>query len=118
MNGNEKRETRKVEVKNGETMVVVEMNTFITGRELRSIESALLDEMLVKQKTQNEQEVVMTGKMLVARQDAQIIAAVVSIDGQTDRIVDRVLDLPAPITQEIMQHVKELTESKKADAGN
>lgn len=108
------RETKELEVQ-GHKFI---MNTYVTGRDLREIESAMLTDIQVTQRGEEQEMSGFNSKMLEARQDAKIKAVVVSIDGKTENIIDLVLDLPAPIYNEVMVYVNELTEPKKEEAGN
>ena len=106
------RETKELKV--GSHAVVV--HTFVTGRELRNIEGAMMDKLEMSQKGKEQEITGFKGSMLADRQDMQIKAVVVSIDGKSDNIVDAVLDLPATESEEVLDYVKDLTESKKEEA--
>lgn len=108
------RETKTVNVAGHEVV----MYTYITGREARNIESTLMDKLEMKQKGGEQEISGFKGSMLTERQDMQIKAVIVSVDGKTDDVVGAVLDLPSKESEEIMTYVKELTESKKSEAGN
>lgn len=103
------RETKEIKIGN-HTLVV---NTFVTGRELRNIESSMLDKLEMKQKGTEQEITGFRGSMLKERQDAQIKAVVVSLDGSSDNVVDRILDLSAPEYQEVVEYVTSITEPKK-----
>jgi hypothetical protein len=61
-----------------------------------------------------EQEVTgFKGTVLAEAQDSAIRLVVVSVDGQTDNVVDRVLDLPSQDYKEIIAAINEVTEGKK-----
>lgn len=108
------RETKVLEIGSHEVVV----HTYVTGRELRNIESAMLDKLEMSQKGKEQEITGFKGSMLADRQDMQIKAVVVSVDGKTENIVDLVLDLPAQESEQIMDYVKELTEEKKEEADN
>ena len=108
------RETKTLEI--GTHKVVV--HTYITGRELRNIESAMLDKLEMSQKAGEQEITGFKGSMLADRQDMQIKAVVVSVDDKSESIVDLELDLPAKESEKIMEYVKELTEEKKEEADN
>jgi hypothetical protein len=108
------RETKQITV--GSHTITV--NTFVTGRELRDIESAMLDKLEMKQ-TGGAQEISgFRGSMLKEREDAQIKAVIVDLDGTAEDLVNRVLNLPAPEYREVMAYVSEITEPKKEQTGN
>jgi len=96
----------------------VEVNTFITGRELREIESAMMDKLEMKQKGGEQEISGFRGSMLVDRENAQIKAVVVSIDGTKENIIERVLDLPASEYKQVMAYVSEVAEPKKEQPSN
>lgn len=106
------RETKILEI--GDHKVVV--NTYVTGREMRSIEQTLMDKLEMKRKGGEEEITGFKGAMMADRQDMKIKAVVASVDGKTDNIVDAVLDLPNDKAEEIMKYVDELTEPKKTKA--
>lgn len=108
------RETKELTI--GKHTVVV--HTYVTGRELRQIEGAMMDKLEMSQKDGSQEIKGFKGSMLAERQDMQIKAVVVSVDGQSDNVVDAVLDLPATESEQIMDYVKELTEPKKEEADN
>jgi hypothetical protein len=108
------RETKEIKV--GSHVVVV--HTYVTGRELRAIEGAMMDKLEMSQEGDQQKISGFKGSMLAERQDMQIKAVVVSVDGKTENVVDAVLDLPAKESEEVLDYVKELTEPKKEDAGN
>lgn len=120
------RETKPIEIKDGGKVYKVILNTYITGRELRAIEGAMFNDISFTQKKDGQEFTGLNGKMLEVRQDEQIKAVVVSLDGKSEdtvdgkkiNIVDMVLDLPSKVTEEIMRHVTEITEPKKETAGN
>lgn len=94
------------------------VNTFVTGRELRDIESAMMDKLEMKQKGGEQEISGFRGSMLKEREDAQIKAVVVAFDGATDDVVNKVLNLPAPEYREVMDYVNGVTEPKKEPTGN
>jgi len=104
------------ELKIGIHTIIV--NTYITGRELRNIESAMMDKLEMSQKDGTQEITGFKGSMLSDRQDMQIKAVVVSVDGVTENIIDAVLDLPATESEQIMDYVRTLTEPKKEQADN
>lgn len=108
------RETKELTV--GSHKIVV--NTYVTGRELRNIESSMMDKLEMSQKDGSQEITGFKGSMLADRQDMQIKAVVVSIDGKNDKIVDAILDLPAEESEQVMDYVKEITEPKKEEAAN
>lgn len=108
------RETKVLEVGTHK----VKVHTYVTGRELRNIEAALYDDMQIKQKGAEQEVSGISGKVLQARQDAQILAVVVEFDGVKENIIDAILDLPGTEYATVIEYVKSLTEPKKAEAGN
>ncbi len=108
------RETKELQI--GTHTVIV--NTYVTGREMRNIESAMMDKLEMSQKDGTPEITGFKGSMLSDRQDMQIKAVVVSVDGASENIIDAVLNLPATESEQIMDYVKELTEPKKEQADN
>ena len=114
MSENIPREEKELTIGKHKVMV----HTFVTGRELRGIESAMMDKLEMSQKDGAQQITGFKGSMLSDRQDMQIKAVVVSVDGNAENVIDLVLDLPSIESEQIMDYVKELTEPKKGDAAN
>lgn len=107
------RETREVKV--GEHVLVV--NSYITGREAREIESTILDKVEMSQSTTNGTEIKgFKGSVLKEKQDMQVKAVVVSIDGNKENILDTILDLPSTESEKIMELVASIAEPKKEQA--
>ena len=103
------RETKEIKI--GEHTVVV--NTYLTGREVRDIENALIDKLEMKQTPSGQEISGIKGSVLKEREDNQIKAVVVSMDGSADNLLNRLLDLPAGQYDEVMVYVKTLTEKKE-----
>lgn len=93
-------------------------HTYVTGREMRDIEGAMMDKLEMSQKDGSQEIKGFKGSMLANRQDMQIKAVVVSVDGKTENVIDAVLDLPSKESEAILDYVKEITEPKKEEAGN
>lgn len=108
------RETHEVNI--GGHIIVV--NDYITGREARDIESTIYDKIEMSQSTQRGTEITgFKGSILKEKQDMQIRAVVVSIDGKTEGILDAILDLPYKESDEIIRVVLSIAEPKKEEAG-
>lgn len=112
MSEENKRETKELEVGNHKLVV----HTYVTGREMRNIESAMMDKLELSQKGDEQKITGFKGSMIADRQDMQIEAVVVSIDGTTENVVDAILDLPATESEQIMDYIKSLTEPKNEEA--
>lgn len=112
---NEQRETKEVKV--GKHTLVV--NTYITGREARDIEGALMDKLEMSQSVDRGTEITgFKGSQLKERQDFQVKAVIVSFNGNTENIIEAILDLPSTQSEEVMKIVREIAEPKKEEAGN
>ena len=116
---NEQRETKEIKV--GEHTLVV--NTYLTGREARTIEGVMMDKLEMSQSTKDGDEKGETmitgfkGSILSDRQDLQVKAVIVSFDGKTENILDTILDLPRDDSEEVMKIVSEIAEPKKKADG-
>ena len=112
---NEQRETKEIKVGNH----VLIVNTYITGREARNIEGAIIDQLEISQSAGEGQKVEgLKGAQLKDRQDMQIKSVVVSVNGKNENVVDLVLDLPSDDSEKIMELVIEIAEPKKETASN
>lgn len=95
---------------------------YVTGRDLREIEKVTLDSLQVKADANGGGDVSgFTGEMLTKREDLQIKAVIVSVDGKKDgdtiedkqvSIVDLVLDMKADDYDVVMKYVRDITEKK------
>jgi len=111
MDGNNVRETKEVKVG---THVLI-LNTYLTGRELRSIQGAMLNNLEMKQGAGGVDAEIsgFKGELIQIQEDKQLEAVIVSIDGKTEGIINLVLDLPASEYSEIVELVKEIAEKKE-----
>jgi hypothetical protein len=105
---NQQRETKELIVGNHKLVVV----TYITGRELRAIENAVVDKFQVKQKGTEQELVGSKSEAMNSREDELIRQVVRSFDGVAEGVVDLVLDLPAPELFEVTGYVYSLTQKK------
>jgi len=103
------RETKELIV--GAHKLVVK--TYLTGRELRIIQNEMMDNLEMKQKSGETEITGFKGALLRAQEDKQITTTVLSFDGSTEGILDKVLDLPAFEYQEVVAYIKEITEKKE-----
>lgn len=110
---NEQRETKEVKI--GEHVLII--NAYITGREARDIDAALMEKIEMSQSTNKGTEIKgLYGGQLKERQDMQIKAVIVSFDGKKEKIIDLVLDLPNYESEKVMKIVREIADPKKEDA--
>ena len=103
----ETRETETLDVKGHQVVV----NSFLTGRDMREIQTSMYADLQLKQKGLEQEMTGISGKTIVAREDAQIKAVIVSIDGNTD-VVNALLDLREDAYEAILAVVKEKADPK------
>lgn len=109
----EERETKILKTSNGYEIVV---NTYVTGRELRKIQEVFLNEMKLKQvEGRPEIRTTMEGEQLKIAEDRAIEAIVKSVNGKTNDIISRVLDLPIIDFGEVKEYINEISDTKKKD---
>lgn len=114
------RETRKFTTNGG---VDIEVLTYVTGRELRDMQSAYLDSVKVRPSTepakdgatQGVVEMGGAGKYMHA-DEKRIEICVKSVNGSTENVVDAVLDMRREDYEEVMAAVDELTVKKNDTA--
>lgn len=94
------------ELKTGGGHVVV-LNDYITGAEHRRIRAHYGAALRKPEAERDETQIDFEGDNLAFE------IAVVSLDGSSENIVSRILDLPLPDFKEIVSEVKELTQGKK-----
>ncbi len=102
------RETKELIV--GEHKLIV--NTYLTGREIRDIQSSMLSKVEMEQKGGETKMSGFSGEMIAVQEDHQIRAVVKSFDGVVEGIVDLILDLRAEQYEEVMAYVKSIAEKK------
>lgn len=86
--------------------------TYLTGRELRDIQNAMLDNLDMKQKNGETEIGGFKASMLSAQQDKQIEIIVKKFNEETSDIVNKVLDLPSDEFQIVTDYLKKITEKK------
>lgn len=89
------------------------VRTYLTGREVRNIQSAMMSSLEMKQKNGEAEITGFKGEMLALQEDKQIQTVVVSVNGSTDNILNFVLDLPKEEYDQVVAYVKEVSEGKK-----
>ena len=108
------RETNTFKTKSG---VEVVMNTYLTGRESRNMTDCYLQGAEVKTSgVDKDMKATIEGlKMsdMSKAQDISIEALIVSINGQTEKTLDLVLDLPEEDFNEIVIEINKITSVKK-----
>jgi|SRR6056297_1723178 len=100
------RETKTIKTPGG---FKVELKSYITGREQQEIEKALYRTMKVKGSNVNKGYEMDTGDLTVQK-NIGISNVVVSVDGQKDRLVDRILDLRSSDYNFVLKKVDEVIE--------
>src|SRR5688572_9960328 len=104
------RETKLIQTPNGKQ---VELKTYITGREKRAIESIYYRDVEMTA-TAGEQTIKgFKGSAVEEAQNKAIETVVVSLDGQAEDLLNRVLDLHIADYQAVMQAIDEITADKK-----
>lgn len=109
------RETKTLVLKDANAEIgkhAVVVKTYLTGRELREIDAASVSSLNLTSGEKVERTK-LTESFYTMRQDKQIEAVVVSVDGETENIVDRVLDLPGSVSLTVIDHVLSVAEPKK-----
>lgn len=93
------RESKEVKTPLGHTAVVL---TYLTGKEV----DAILGDLFKDQSASEKPSIPMT--LGIQRNNKLIEAAVISLDGSTENIFDRIQELPASEKAYILQQVQEL----------
>lgn len=100
------RETKKITTPGNHEL---ELKTYVTGRESREIQNVYLDKMNLKQ-TQNGQEIEgLKGSATGEAENKAIEIVAVSLDGENENIVDRILDLPVSEFNFIKAEINKVT---------
>lgn len=103
------RETKNLSV-GSHTLQVV---TYLTGRELREIQSAMMEHVEMKTKGEDTEMSGFKVGMLALKEDKQIELVVKKFDDKTEGVKDMVLDLPRLEYKIVMEYITELTEGKE-----
>jgi hypothetical protein len=102
------RDTQNFITKNGITVVY---KTYLTGRELRELQNIFLKDVSISQGESTPTIGNIKADSLVTAQDFLVSTLIVSIDGDTEKLVEKVLNLRAEDTQEIFAKVSEISNS-------
>lgn len=103
------RETKTITA-GGNTLKVV---TYLTGREMRDIQSAMLSKLEMKQKGEEMEMSGFNGAMVHGQEDQQILAVVKEVNGSTEDILAKVLDMRAEDYYTVLDYVKSIAEKKE-----
>jgi hypothetical protein len=109
------RPTRQIKTSGEHTVV---LHDYITGREQRQIQEVFLKNVEINRLSQSngKTDAGMSGFSAATVAEAQDLAfklIIISMDGNSDDVVKRVLDLPAAEFEEIVAAVNEVTDPKK-----
>lgn len=104
------RETVSFKTSGGHEIV---MNSYITGHESRSIKNIYLSKLEFQQSNHGQSFGGVTGSATIEAENKALEVVVVSVNGQSDKIVDRIMDLPSVDADEIVEKVNEITGGKK-----
>ena len=97
------RETKTIKTPTG---IVVELKTYITGREKQSIDIALYGDMKATGDGTGKMEVSL--KSVIEQDNATIKAVVVNIDGSPDNVFDKVLDMKTQDFDFVLREAKQV----------
>lgn len=94
----------------------VEMNSYLTGKENRDYQTILMSAMKIDQ-DQNIDASNINPETFFKAQDFLIKTVVVSFDNDTERVAERILELKATISNEIIAEVSKIAglEQKKTE---
>lgn len=106
------RGTHEVQTSGGHTVV---LNNYITGREQRAIQDVFLTKIQVGNIAGKPElgASAFEASTINEAQDVAIRTVVVSLDGSSENILERILDLPSDQSGEIIAAVNEVTDAKK-----
>lgn len=89
------------------------MKPFITGREKRSISEKYIQAAVIDD--QGKLKLGSPDIQLNAATDQAILVTVISVDGNSDDIINRVLNLPSRDMIEVVERMNEITDNKKKE---
>lgn len=107
-------ETKKIETPVEKHQV--ELKLWLTGRDMRNIESVIYEDMdlgIDQMQPRPDLKITgLTGKIILKREDRLIEAMIVSIDGATEGILDRYMDMHDEDCKFVLAEIKRITEKK------
>jgi len=106
------RETRVIKVGSHEIVC----KSYLTGREVREIENQMLNQLEMNQKNGQPEISGFKASMMRQQEDQYLTSVVVSLDGNAEDILNRLLDLPGPTYKLVVETVKEIVEKKEVAA--
>lgn len=107
-----KRETKKYTTPSGKE---VELKTYITGREKRSIQNIFLGKIEMSVSGKETQLSKINGDLVEQAENKSIEVIVVSVGGNTENVVDLVLDLRAEDYDFVIKEINLLTAKKEEE---
>jgi len=107
--------TRAKTAKTTSAGTAYEVVSYITALDQRYIEEPVFESMEMKPKSNGDQEMSsLKGSVIHKVQDRRFEVALVSLNGSSENILERLLNLPLPDFTEIKEVVAEVTGEKKA----
>lgn len=103
------RETKKLTTPGGKELV---LKTYITGRDNRDLQAVFLNKVSLKQTPEGQSMEGLKGSAAAEAEDLAVQLIVVSFDGSSDDLVNRILDLPNTETDFIKKAINEVTNPK------
>jgi len=107
------RETKDFETKGGFKIIA---NTYITGREMRDIRDCYIGEAEVNLNSAKKESIPLSGikgAVISKAEDISIKALIVSVNGNTENILEEVSNLPSSDYDEVVAYINTITSPKK-----
>jgi len=105
------REIKKIKTLSG---VELELKSYLTGREVRVLQSCYLDKLNVEADEKGKTVLKnIKGSLIKEIEDAQIKAVILSVRGKNEKILDLVLDLPSVDYNFVMNEVRGVVGDQK-----
>jgi len=89
------------------------LHTYITGRESRLVQTEMINNLEMKQANGSPEISGFKGELIALQEDRLISAIVTVMDGSSENIIDRILDLPTDEYDAILKEVRTVAEGKK-----
>lgn len=106
-----KRDTKEIITPIGKHKIV--LNAWLTGREKRHLRNVLLQDVKFSvEKGKTKTEGVTTAEVIQRAEDEAIKTIVVSIDGQTEKILEKILDMRDKDFDFIIDEVNKISREK------
>lgn len=95
--------------------VKIELRSYITGGQMRALKNIFLDAFEITSSGETVEGKGVKGSLINKMEDEAIKMIVISVDGQTENVLDRVLNLPAEDYEVVVAEVNKISKGFSAE---